>query len=169
MQHYVSSTAESKVLESCFVTAHSQTGSSCHFLLCFMLCSTTLRHAALGEQSCWGWETWTYICLIRGFALCRSQDCKVWSGVAQSELLQALQRLRAAAPQLGFPMKSFHQIETWSFVCLDFFLRSRAKLSPKDTYIVRWVLSVQLPVCYKGKGLYVQSPVTLRVSPRDLL
>lgn len=31
------------------------------------------------------------------------------------------------------------------------------------------VLSVQLPVGYKGIGLYVQSPVTLRVLPRDPL
>lgn len=117
----VSSTAESKILESYFVTAPSWTGSLCDFLLCSILHSTNLHQAALGELSCWSWEFLTYICPIRGFALCWSHDCKAWSGVAQSELLQALQRLRAAAPQLGFPMKSFHQIETWSFVCLDFF------------------------------------------------
>lgn len=55
------------------------------------------------------------------------------------------------------------------FCLFGFFLRSRAKLYPKDTCIIHWVLSVQLPVCYKGKGLFVQSPVALRVSPRDPL
>lgn len=121
MQHYVSSSAASKVLESCFITL-----LLLGLAVCVIFSFASTSNAAWGQQSCRGWETRSYIPLIRGFALCWSQDRKAWSEVIQRELLQALQRLRAAVPQLGFSMKSFHHIETWSFVCLDFFFKKQS-------------------------------------------
>lgn len=164
----VSSTAESKILESYFVTAPSWTGSLCDFLLCSILHSTNLHQAALGELSCWSWVFDLYMphqrfCFM---LVSRLQGLKwgssKWTFASSPEV-------ESCCSTAGISYEVLPPDWNMEFCLFGFFLRSRAKLYPKDTCIIHWVLSVQLPVCYKGKGLFVQSPVALRVSPRDPL
>lgn len=161
MQCYVSSTAASKVLESYFVTAPSWAGSLCNFLLCFMVPSTIEHYAALGEQICWGWEI--SFCLM---SVSRLQGLKwgssKWTFANSPEV-------GSCCSTAGISYEVLPPDWNREFCLFGFFLRSRAKLFAKDTNIVLQVHSAQLPVCYKEKGLRVQSPVTLRVSLRDPL